>query len=229
MTNQKTPEQGGATEEQIEAAARAMFEHPDEPGSYTWAEMAVADPSRADIWREDARRIVNAAFSASASAHPADEHHDADEREAECKCSAYSEDRGGGYFELMVEPDPDCPEHGAGIRAVSEDHAATVTGDREKLIAEARAVFEAAGRMPQGTMDHQSQWLPFARLCDVTERMIDALAAPVEVDAEALREARAETWDEAIAAVHAWWSLPPERRPAVIINPYGVGLRGEGR
>lgn len=34
---------------------------------------------------------------------------------AECSCSAYSEDRGGGYFELMLEPDPDCPEHGAGI------------------------------------------------------------------------------------------------------------------
>lgn len=29
-----------------------------------------------------------------------------------CSCSGYSEDRGGGYFEHMIERDPDCPEHG---------------------------------------------------------------------------------------------------------------------
>ena len=29
-----------------------------------------------------------------------------------CMCSATSEDRGGGYSELMIEPEPDCPEHG---------------------------------------------------------------------------------------------------------------------
>jgi len=40
----------------------------------------------------------------------------------------------------------------------------------------------------------------------------------------ALREARAETWDEAISAVFAWWSAPPEQRPAGIVNPYGIGL-----
>lgn len=34
-----------------------------------------------------------------------------------CRCTGYSEDRGGGHFELMLEPEPDCPEHGAQIAA----------------------------------------------------------------------------------------------------------------
>ena len=42
-------------------------------------------------------------------------------------------------------------------------------------------------------------------------------------DVAALREARAETWDEAVAAVFAWWSAPEGERPALIVNPYGVG------
>lgn len=28
-----------------------------------------------------------------------------------CCCASYSEDRGGGYFELMLEYEPACPEH----------------------------------------------------------------------------------------------------------------------
>lgn len=48
-------------EERVEAAARVSFE-PDGPGGqYTWAEMVTEDPSRADIWREDARKILDAA------------------------------------------------------------------------------------------------------------------------------------------------------------------------
>lgn len=46
-------------------------------------------------------------------------------------------------------------------------------------------------------------------------------AAP---DVAALREARAETWDEAIETVFAWWSAPEGERPALIVNPYGVGM-----
>lgn len=53
-------------------------------------------------------------------------------------------------------------------------------------------------------------------------------AAAPEPDIEALRAARAETWDEAIAAVFAWWAAAPEDRPAVVVNPYGVGLPGGG-
>ena len=50
--------------------------------------------------------------------------------------------------------------------------------DRESLIAEAQAAWDAAGRMPQGTMVHETQWKPFAALYNVTERLIDALAFP---------------------------------------------------
>ena len=44
----------------IEAAARAIFE--DGTGDYSWAEMVTEDPSRADLWREDARRTLAAAL-----------------------------------------------------------------------------------------------------------------------------------------------------------------------
>ena len=47
-------------------------------------------------------------------------------------------------------------------------------------------------------------------------------------DVAALREARAETWDEAVAAVFAWWSAPEGERPALIVNPYGVGVPVDG-
>ena len=57
--------QGPITEAQVEAAARASFEVPNGPGDYTWAEMVVEDPTRADIWREDARAILEAARDAS--------------------------------------------------------------------------------------------------------------------------------------------------------------------
>lgn len=29
-----------------------------------------------------------------------------------CHCSGYSEYRGGGYYEHMIDPEPDCPTHG---------------------------------------------------------------------------------------------------------------------
>lgn len=48
-----------------------------------------------------------------------------------------------------------------------------------------------------------------------------------EPDVTALRAARAETWDEAIATVFAWWSTPEGERPAAIVNPYGVGMPAE--
>lgn len=50
------------TGEQIEAAAREMFEDPLATGDYTWAEMVAEDPSRADLWRADARRVLTAAI-----------------------------------------------------------------------------------------------------------------------------------------------------------------------
>jgi len=39
-----------------------------------------------------------------------------------------------------------------------------------------------------------------------------------------LRKARAEAWDEGVAAVFAWWATPEEDRPLGIVNPHGLGL-----
>lgn len=30
---------------------------------------------------------------------------------SDCTCEPYWQDAGGGYTELLAEPDPDCPEH----------------------------------------------------------------------------------------------------------------------
>lgn len=101
MTNQKTPVQGGATEEQVLAAlnAFARTEH-----GQNGIERPYIQSKTLDDWSPQISARMRAALSASASAHPAGEHHDAEEREAE-----------------------------------SEDHAATATGERERLIDEAEA------------------------------------------------------------------------------------------
>ena len=71
--------------EQIEAALRelASVEHPDDPH----------DP----ICR--AEGFLRAALTPS------------DETAEGCACTWSSEDRGGGYFESVMEPEPDCPTH----------------------------------------------------------------------------------------------------------------------
>lgn len=51
------------TADMVEQAARAMFEDPLALAEYTWAEMVAEDPSRAEIWRDDARRILIAAVT----------------------------------------------------------------------------------------------------------------------------------------------------------------------
>ena len=43
---------GGA---QVERAARALFEDPHMSADYTWAELVEDDPTRAELWRIDAR------------------------------------------------------------------------------------------------------------------------------------------------------------------------------
>ena len=45
-------------------------------------------------------------------------------------------------------------------------------------------------------------------------------AAPGEFD-RMVKAVRAETWDEAVAAVFAWWSTPEDER-GVVVNPYGM-------
>ncbi len=48
------------TDAQVEAAAQAIFEGPDD-GDWSWEDVVREEPSRADIWRGDARRVLGAA------------------------------------------------------------------------------------------------------------------------------------------------------------------------
>lgn len=51
-----------------------------------------------------------------------------------CICTWHSEDRGGGYSELVIEPEPDCAEHGDGIAAaVQVDEAKLIDAIAEEL------------------------------------------------------------------------------------------------
>lgn len=43
-----------------------------------------------------------------------------------CPCTYHSEDRGGGYSELVIEPEPSCPEHGSGLAAPELPTAVTL-------------------------------------------------------------------------------------------------------
>ena len=52
------------------------------------------------------------------------------------------------------------------------------------------------------------------------DREIGAAMASLTVS-QALRAVKAEVWDEAIAAVAAWWQTPEDER-GVIVNPYGT-------
>lgn len=56
------------TKAQVEAAARTMFEDPAEYADYTWARMIAEYPGRAEIWRADALRVLEAAARARGEA-----------------------------------------------------------------------------------------------------------------------------------------------------------------
>ena len=57
------PVRGTITDDMVERAARVMFEPPSVgDGEYTWDEMVREDPSRADMWRGDARAALAAAL-----------------------------------------------------------------------------------------------------------------------------------------------------------------------
>jgi hypothetical protein len=58
------------TDEMVEAGARALFEDPLSNPDYSWKQMAAEDPSRADLWRVDARRILTAALSPRVESTP---------------------------------------------------------------------------------------------------------------------------------------------------------------
>ena len=50
------------TDEMVERAARQMFESGLGEGDCTWGELIREDPSRAAIWRADARAAIDAAL-----------------------------------------------------------------------------------------------------------------------------------------------------------------------
>ncbi|MGW9021280.1 hypothetical protein ACWGOE_07350 [Leucobacter chromiiresistens] len=131
---------GGLTAEQIEAGAAAYYAQWE--SSRTWPEVAKAWPAVAQEWRDDVRPILEAGLSVPASADPADEHDDTEEREAE------SEDHAATVTGKPDEHDRDhmgiCGNCGAGLNAMDlldgeRPCAASVAGGREKLIAEAEA------------------------------------------------------------------------------------------
>ena len=63
--------------EMIEAGARALFEDPLVRAEYSWAAMAVEDKSRADIWRDDARRVLTAALAVQSDSQSETSYHSA--------------------------------------------------------------------------------------------------------------------------------------------------------
>ena len=187
MTSQKTPVQGGAklaqnsgaTEEQIEALREAFedLRRGDQIGYSQYVDLM----TRLD------------ALSASVSAHPADERHDAEEREAE-----------------------------------SEDHAATVTGDHEKLIAEAldAAEYRVTPDSYYGTEtdeEAEAKAQGFNAAMEIVEpymQQLAALAAPVEVDTAKLAEV-------INTALNAWEGEEPSE--VFVARAIAERLRGEGR
>ena len=172
MTNQKTPVQGVSTEEQIEAVTWALTDSDTDV-----ADRGVSDEHYRERRAEVERIAPILALSAATSAHPADEHHDAEEREAE-----------------------------------SEDHAATVTGEREKLIANLARV---SGALEDYEFeDHASE------AAGLMKAAADALAAPVEVDTRKLAAVR----DYGFQTGDGVGASSKVERDAV--NPW---LRGEGR
>ena len=56
---------GEPSDAKVEAAARALFEEPghdpESPDFMSWDDVVAEDRERADIWREDARRVLRAA------------------------------------------------------------------------------------------------------------------------------------------------------------------------
>lgn len=69
LANFRVTEFHPVTNADVEVAAQAMFEEPGavdpaSPDYMTWAEVAATDQSRADIWREDARRVLEAVAAA---------------------------------------------------------------------------------------------------------------------------------------------------------------------
>ena len=74
-----------------------------------------------------------------------------------CVCESYSEDRGGGYFELMVEYEPACPEHSEHVynpRTGVWEHDATAHAEAaEQAVQRVREFAEQGREFADRTMD----------------------------------------------------------------------------
>lgn len=79
-----------------------------------------------------------------------------------CVCRSHSEDRGGGYFELMVEYEPACPEH--------SEHVYNPRSGVWEFDATARA--EAAEQAVQRVRDLAAHWEWFGSLWSTAARRI---------------------------------------------------------
>lgn len=245
------PVQGGATEEQIEAAARAEAERRYVPLDRP---TAVSEQCAVQGFVDGAK------WSVSVSADPADEHHDAEEREAEVGAAflqAASAERRthearGWTREHDVQHGPEHPlrlaldylangkpvKAGALIlaaldvlsaQAEPEDHAATVTGDREKLIAD--ALEEAALRITadddasdriDGEAEARAEGFNDAMaIMEPYVQRLAALAAPGEVDETKLAEV--------IEDERRGWTRRGSGKSASLAHAVAEWLRGEGR
>lgn len=144
------------TEAQVEAAAKAMWELRKRASDPDW-EGGELDHGIKEIYRQDARAALVAAAGAASQV------------ESECRCTYHSEDRGGGHSELMLEPEPTCPEHGRDLmapvlpsRTVDEDALAEAVG--EEIRRQRTAYAQRVGRV------EASPWVDEAALArSVTE------------------------------------------------------------
>lgn len=168
MAESEPPVQGGATEEQIEAATWALIELDTDT-----TDRGVSG----EHYRERRAEVERIApiFSVSASADPAVERHDAGERQAE------SEDHAGRTSTASA----------LGARADDRDENDRAAGwsseDRQDALAEARRRWSRP----------QSEWTKrhfdgcingFALGAEWQKAKMPALAAPIEVDREQLRK-----------------------------------------
>lgn len=106
-------------------------------------------------------------------------------------------------------------------------HTAPTDDEREVMLESIEAGMEYYARedLPEDGLSEAEQIADF--LMDAGFRRGAPAEPAVTDEMQALREARAETWDEAVAAIFAWWSAPESERPGLIVNPYGIGLSTE--
>lgn len=284
VLDETVPVQGGATEEQIDLDELQHLADAATPGPWERQETVHADnhvtagggiltgthvcgptyerhnalfiAAARDAVPALIRRVreLEAALSASASAHPADEHHDAEKREAEpeeCRHNVMK------YTDSVTTKRENFCSH-CGYEPVSEDHAATVASDRESdrdrvplynSDGTPRSNDEIREHAARISADRDRKKLADRLLGDILDAVPDdndmqhvlelaaaTLAAPVEVDEAKLVEflespthAPAETHSRADGTCTEcpWpvYQLPPAEQASKITE----WLRGEGR